>query len=142
MTTYEKYRNNFVASFEAAAKKVNPQGSNLYANYVDLNVDNLLPPVAMLMQPFTIAENRDRSGASAEMMVFFGMHDSFGDNEKQRADYVDEMIGLAMAFVEAFDEVSSFTQRSSQIRYVPAFKVSRDVLSGCACYFTAQTSGC
>ena len=92
--------------------------------------------------PFTITELRDRSGASAELLFFFGRPDSFDSNETERAAYIDQMMMLADDFVNVWDETGTLVSRSSQVRFEPIFKLGRDTLTGVGVLFTVEVAGC
>jgi hypothetical protein len=139
MTTYERILNKF----QSVAGKINPTGTNLHGTYMDLGLQEAMTfPVIQLLMPFTITENRDRSGADAELLFFFGRPDKFEANEIERQTYVDEMMKVADHFVTAWDDADPLIGRSSQIRMEPLFKVGRDSLTGCGAMFTVQVSGC
>jgi hypothetical protein len=139
MTTYKK----ITAKFEAVAEAVNPSGLNLHGSYLDLGTkEDLIFPIVQLLMPFTITELRDRSGANAELLFFFGRPDSFDSNETERAAYIDEMMTLADDFVNEWDNGSPLVSRSSQVRMEPLFKLGRDTLTGVGVLFTVQVAGC
>lgn len=139
MTSYKK----ITSKFQEVAKAVNSTGTQLHGTYVDLATkEGIDYPVVQLLMPFTITELRDRSGSSAELLVFFGRPDAFDSNEDERANYVNEMMTLADAFIDQWEAVEPLVQRSSDTRIEPIFKLGRDTLTGAGVLFTVQIAGC
>lgn len=140
MSAYKKIINTIAI----AAKNVNQRGTFLHGTYLDLSVQtDLIRPIIQLLMPFTVQTDRDRSSATATVIVFFGRDDNFDSNEAERQKYVDEMAELCETFLDELDENSSgLIDRTTGVVIEPLYKVSSQTLTGVGCQFTIAVAGC